>query len=217
MFFDMTRGNVVFGIFLDLETNGLDYKKHCVLEISIEILDLFSKETVGGINTVVYQTEEVFGRADPISLEINGFSYELIKGGIHMSQLQDQIIELFQNLSISRKNAVYICQNPSFDRVFFSHIVPIDVQENLLWPYHWLDLASMYWKSALQSKAYDRCLDELLPLSKDHIAKVMGVLPEAKPHRALNGTQHLIQCYEEVVGFPGKKKTINKKDRILAF
>lgn len=200
----------MLGIFLDLETNGLDYRKHSVLEISIQILDLSTGEKKGEVDTVVFQDKETFDKADPISLQINGFTYEMLSTGITLSDLNKQIISLFKQLNITRKNAVYICQNPSFDRVFFSQIVPVDTQEDLLWPYHWLDLASMYWKASIASHAYQKSIDELLPLSKDHIAASAGVSPESKPHRAANGTQHLIDCYEKVVGFPNKKKALSK-------
>lgn len=199
---------MVLGIFLDLETNGLDYRKHSVLEISIQVLDLTTAEKKGEIDTVIFHDKQTFDKADPISLQINGFAYEMLISGTTLLDLNKQIICLFKQLNITRKNAVYICQNPSFDRVFFSQIIPVDTQEELLWPYHWLDLASMYWKASISSHAYEKSIDELLPLSKDHIAASAGVSPESKPHRAANGTQHLIDCYEKVVGFPNKKKAL---------
>ncbi len=39
-----------------------------------------------------------------------------------------------------------------------------------------------------------------LELSKDKIAKFYNLPPEEKPHRALRGVEHLIECYKAAVG-----------------
>jgi len=50
------------------------------------------------------------------------------------------------------KKAIFICQNPHLTGYFFSQLIDSDTQELLSWPYHWLDLASMYW-ALLMDKA----------------------------------------------------------------
>ena len=42
-------------------------------------------------------------------------------------------------------------------------------------------------------------------LSKDKIAGAFALASEEKPHRARNGVNHLLLCYEAVVGFPEKE------------
>ena len=37
--------------------------------------------------------------------------------------------------------------------------------------------------------------------SKDAIAEKLNLKEEEKPHRALNGVNHLILCYEKLIGF----------------
>ena len=39
-------------------------------------------------------------------------------------------------------------------------------------------------------------------VSKDKISRAYNLDPEAKPHRAMNGVNHLLLCYEAVVGYP---------------
>ena len=100
-------------------------------------------------------------------------------------------------------------QNPSFDRAFFAQIIDPDLQEKLLWPYHWLDLASMYWAKALtKEKTEANKMPWVTGLSKDKIATVYKLPAEGKPHRAMNGVDHLILCYEVIVGF--SLKTTNQ-------
>ncbi len=40
---------------------------------------------------------------------------------------------------------------------------------------------------------------ETMNLSKDQIAEYFGISAEEKPHRAMNGVEHLIKCYRAVV------------------
>jgi DNA polymerase-3 subunit epsilon/oligoribonuclease len=60
----------------------------------------------------------------------------------------------------------------------------------------------MYW--ALQFKLYTQNHEHFpleINLSKNIIAQHFGLPPEAAPHQALNGVDHLILCYKTVVGF----------------
>ena len=188
----------MLGIFLDTETNGLDPFTHKVLDLAIKIVDIKTGILLESYNTVLLQSSQDWDKSDPNSLKINGFTWEDVAKGKDPSTVRKEVEELFARQAIARGKAVFICQNPSFDRPFFAQIVPPSRQEELLWPYHWLDLASMHWAVSLLKK-------ETLPwktgLSKDSIAKAHKIAPEAKPHKAINGVSHLLACYEAVVGF----------------
>ena len=41
-----------------------------------------------------------------------------------------------------------------------------------------------------------------ISLSKDEIARRHKLKAEARPHRAMKGVEHLLLCYEAIVGFP---------------
>jgi DNA polymerase-3 subunit epsilon/oligoribonuclease len=60
----------------------------------------------------------------------------------------------------------------------------------------------MYWVEAIRR---NRLGESQLPwetgLSKDKIASAFKLPSEEKPHRAMNGVNHLIVCYKAVVGF----------------
>jgi DNA polymerase-3 subunit epsilon/oligoribonuclease len=195
----------VLAIFLDTEANGLNYKKHQVIELALKIIDIETGKEKGIYHSVVLQTLPQWEGSDPLSLEVNGFTWEEVSLGKKTEIIAKEIIDLFALHKIQRGNAVFICQNPSFDRAFFAQIIDPDLQEKLLWPYHWLDLASMYWAKALTKKQTEaNKMPWVTGLSKDKIAKVYKLPPEENPHRAMNGVDHLILCYEAIVGFPLK-------------
>jgi DNA polymerase-3 subunit epsilon/oligoribonuclease len=199
--------DALFGVFLDTETNGLNYKEHSILEIAFMVVDLINGSTLKTFDSIIKQPFEKWQKSDQGSLKVTGFTYEEIQKGKNIETVANEIRTLFKILGINREKAVFICQNPSFDRIFFSQIISPDEQEVLMWPYHWLDLASMHWASVMPKSADSK---QLFPweigLSKDSIATYQKIPPESKPHRALNGVKHLLACYKAVVGFPLCKK-----------
>jgi oligoribonuclease len=192
----------MLGIFLDQETTGLDSYKHKVVELAFKIVSFNTGEVKASYQSICRHDESVWARKDPSSIAVNGFSWEEIQQGKSEAEIRADVLGIFQSIPIVRGKAVFVCQNPSFDRAFFSHFVDSYTQEKFQWPYHWLDLASMYWATEVQKTClYGKELPEEIWLSKDTIAKAMLLPEEQKPHRAMQGVDHLITCYEKVVGF----------------
>ncbi|MFA6118699.1 MAG: 3'-5' exonuclease [Parachlamydiales bacterium] len=198
----------MLGIFLDTETNGLNSKHNRIIEIAYKIIDLLSGDELDSYSTIVAQPESVWEMSNLKSLEVNGFTYEEVKRGKEEKVVAAEIIHSYKKNNIQKDNSVFICQNPSFDRCFFSQLIDSDMQDLLNWPYHWLDFSSMYWALSLKKAANNH---EFFPwetgFSKDKIALTQNLPKEASPHRAMNGVKHLILCYKSVVGFP----FLNKK------
>ncbi|MDN3506553.1 MAG: 3'-5' exonuclease [Simkaniaceae bacterium] len=190
----------MIGIFLDTETNGLNPHKHCLLELAYKILDVETGALICQYQAVVAQSKTRWDLSDPNSLLVNGFSWDLVCSGTVPEEVSGAVITSFAKAGVKRGDAVFICQNPSFDRAFFSQLIDPDLQEALGWPYHWLDLASMYWATSISKKPSPWETG----VSKDKISENYTLAPEQKPHRAMNGVDHLISCYEAVVGFPQK-------------
>lgn len=192
----------MLGVFLDTETSGLNPHKHCILEVAYKIIDVETGELKSSYEAIVAQSKMIWDRADPHSLIVNGFTWEKVCEGSSPEKIAGAIITAFARNGVRRNEAIFICQNPSFDRAFFSQLIDPDLQESLGWPYHWLDLASMYWavKIKQESAPWEN------GVSKDKISEAYHLPPEAKPHRAMNGVDHLLQCYEAVVGFPAHLK-----------
>lgn len=186
----------MIGIFLDIESNGLDSTKHRVLEIAFKFVDLSTREELASYERLILQPLSVWENSDPNSLKVNGFTYEKTLSGISEIEAAKEILNLFHEFKIRRESAVYICQNPSFDRTFFAQLINPRIQEENFWPYHWLDLASMFW--ALQLKAHQIQGSPppwVLGISKNKIAKALGLNEERSPHRAMQGVNHLSECY----------------------
>ncbi len=195
----------MLGIFLDIETSGLDSFQHRVLEIAFKIVDVEKGEEKYTYQSIVRQSLEVWEKRDLFSVEINGFTWEKVLLGKEEKIVGQEIIQIFTDSKIERGKAVYICQNPAFDRGFFAQLVGVYTQEGCQWPYHWLDFASMYW--ALQVKEQGIVPEDEMTLSKNAIAQRYQLPVENYPHRAMNGVDHLILCYRTVVGFGNKGNT----------
>lgn len=192
----------MLGIFLDTETNGLNPFIHRALEIAFKIVDLKTGQVKEQYNTVIRLSAEEWKKSDQASLKVNGFTYGMVEDGVAPDKAATEITNIFQKHRITRDTAVFICQNPSFDRIFFSQLIGPDIQERFRWPYYWLDFASMYWAEAMRE---GRGIEKKLPwntgFSKDKIASVYKLPPEKNPHRAMNGVDHLLLCYTQVIGF----------------
>lgn len=190
----------MLGIFLDTETNGLDSSIHTPLEIAFTVIDMQNGTHKLSYHSLITINDVLWKRGDQKSLSFTKITKELIqKEGKDQKTVREDILNIFRELTLQREKAVFICQNPSFDRVFFSKIIDVKTQESMLFPYHWLDLASMYW-----AKQYTSMKSETFSLSKDSIGDFYQVEKEQMPHRAQQGVEHLIRCYEKVVGFPKK-------------
>ena len=189
-------------IFLDIETTGLDPFFHRILEIAFKIVDVSSGCEKLTYQSIVKQPLYVWESRDPVSVEINGFTWEKVQLGKEEEVVSQEITQIFIDLKVERGKSIYICQNPAFDRNFFAQLINVYAQEQHHWPYDWLDFASMYW--ALQTKQYrekEQHFPEEMNLSKNAIAQEYQLPPEICPHGALNGVNHLILCYRAVVGF----------------
>jgi oligoribonuclease len=192
----------MLAIFLDTETTGLDPFFHRILEIAFKIVDPATGEEKLSYQAVVKQPWEVWEKRDLDSIEFNGFTWDKVNSGKEERFIREEIIQILTDFNIARGTAVFICQNPAFDRNFFAQIIDVYTQEQLNWPYHWLDLASMFW--ALMVKDCQRKKDSFpieMNLSKNAIALRHQLPVEASPHGALNGVDHLLLCYRVVVGF----------------
>jgi oligoribonuclease len=191
-------GVFVKTIFFDIETNGLDPYLNVPLEIALICVEenkiLFEYESVLRCSVENY----ILG-SSPQALVTNGISWDDVKNAKPLEKASSDIIEFFLSHEIDRNNTVFISHNASFDKGFFYQIVSETTCEELNLPYHWLDLASMYFMfyyDWFRSQAYGR---KKIDLSKNSLADFYELGDEENPHRALNGVKHLMLCYNKLM------------------
>src|SRR5262245_40336105 len=100
-------------IFIDIETTGLDAKQHRAIDIALKIVDITSGYYTASYESIIKISPEVWALRDPISIDINGFSWEQICTGKEPDLIHKEIIALFTEQGIQRGKAVFICQNPA--------------------------------------------------------------------------------------------------------
>lgn len=192
----------MLAIFLDSETNGLNVAKHRIIELAYKIIDVCTGKVISQFETKIGLTKEQWEKSDPQSLQVNRFTWNELEHAPCVDLVSATVIHSFHEHDIQRGKAVFICQNPSFDRAFFSQVIDPDLQEKLNLPYHWLDLASMFW--ALKMKEGKEFPWDT-GFTKDKIAKNLSLPSENQPHRAQNGVDHLISCYDKLLSFPQRE------------
>jgi len=196
-------------VFLDIETTGLNPSRHDPIEIAMCIVDtkrckdinssecniIFSQNTLTcpTYTTCIKLDAGKWERADVAALNINGFNSECVWHGLELEEVSSCVYKFLMDNNIRKDNAVFICQNPSFDRMFFHKIISYDtyLMENM--PSHWLDLGSLFLGSIINNYFYHG--NDFKIFSKDEIADEIGLAAEENPHKALNGVKHLIDCY----------------------
>jgi DNA polymerase-3 subunit epsilon/oligoribonuclease len=203
----------VKAVFVDIETTGLDFDVHVPIDIAVAVLDLNDTSNLVTYTSCITCDAEDWILADPKALEVNGFTQENTRLSKKDWEVGREIEEFLIRHKITKDEAFFICQNPSFDRPFFLQLISQERMNSLNWPYHWLDLASMFW---IKFYGCSYPAPTKLSLSKDSIARHFNLPPERKPHRALNGVLHLIQCYRHVTSWqtcfpPGEVQFMNFK------
>lgn len=182
-------------IFLDIETNGLNSDEDSPIEIALKCLDSKDFSQVYSFSSLINIGASLFTFSDPYAMKVNGITWdEIEEKGRSKNEIGDILLDFFFDVSLDRKSSIIICQNPSFDRMFFNKIIDESKQVSFKIHYHWLDLASI----ALGAGIIDITSDNF-STSKDRIASILGVAPEARPHRAMNGVDHLIECYKKIM------------------
>lgn len=198
-------------IILDTETTGLDTSKAQVVEIAFKVVDVGSGACLESFQSVVTLSKEEWARADPAALKINGFTWNDVQTqGRPRSDIAVNICSLFSKLKLTPQSAFFLCQNPSFDKAFFSQICPPSVQKSCGFPYYWLDFASMNWALMAKEIVLGKRLPFRIPFSKDGIAQSSGLPAENRPHRAMNGVDHLLLLFSKIIGFHDRR-SIQKK------
>lgn len=184
-------------IFIDIETTGLDPFLDLPLDICVKVVDAKTFHEDFSFSSLISYDKELLDTFDDIGAQFHGLSKEDLNSGMPAEEVQKVLLKYFKDAGLNLHNSVFFCQNPSFDRPFFYKIINSKTLNEIKMPYHWLDLASMFWAFQIMQKL----LNFSFILSKDNIARHLGLDPEFMPHRAERGVDHLIKCYKAMVDY----------------
>lgn len=182
----------MIAVFLDVETTGLDYKRDKLIEVGLIVVDLDQNKVVNSYEAIVKHEDLIL--ENTTGHHINQISTEeMLKEGKKEELIAFEIEEILIEHAFFMHHGFFICQNPSFDFMFTRHLFACMKTSPRAWPYHWLDLASMYWVKIGHKSQFP------VVLSKNNIARQLDIDSEAQPHRALGGALHLLDCYQEIM------------------
>ena len=88
----------MLGIFLDIETNGLNPFQHRPLEIAISIIDLANGTKHGEYQSLLTCTYEDWKSCDPNSLTVNGFTWTDFEKAPSIEQVSYDIKNFFTKM-----------------------------------------------------------------------------------------------------------------------
>lgn len=112
------------GIFLDIETTGLDPRQHCPIDLALKVVDLATGETLGSYQSVLRQPQEVWDEADPSSIEVNGYRWDQIERGKDPVLVGNEVVQLFQLLIFPGAVACSSAKTRDLTAPFFLRLFP---------------------------------------------------------------------------------------------
>jgi len=162
--------------FVDLETSGLSPNRHEILEIGVIVYDV-EKNTLREFEAKIKPTN--IEAADPKALELNGYNEKEWK---HAISLRDALAQLAE----ACEGASFLAYNVTFDWSFMEEAYR---KTNMADPFHYhrICVMSMAWFKIPKAKVNGYSLKT--------VCAYLGIEPEPKMHRALNGARKAMEVY----------------------
>lgn len=172
-------------VFVDIETTGLDFLEHEIIEIACLVTDSQTLEIKKEYCTKV--KPEHSETADPDALRYNNYSEERWSQAKPLKEVLEEIGQL-------APGGMFVGHNVSFDRLFIEKAVR-EKRTPLNFDYHWLDVASMTYLELFPGKKPKK-------LKLTHVCEVLGI-SYAEAHTALGDAKLTL----EVFRYLKRKKT----------
>lgn len=177
-------------IVLDIETTGLEPKKHSIIEVgAIEYdnpLNIFNERCR------IWPGAE----SDPGALEINGFNPDELTDPV--IQTQKELLLKFIDWISSVDDKTIAGQNVDFDISFLNESC-----KRLNLPSYFgkrkVDLHSVAYAHFLRRNIRPPLKNNLSDLHSDLIMDYVGIPAEPKPHRALNGARYELEALSRLI------------------
>jgi len=167
-------------VFIDLETSGLDFLRHEILEIGCLVVDPQTLEVKKEFEVKV--KPESLAKADPEALRMIGYS---ITGWRRAKSLKTALKELNR----LAPGGMFVGWNISFDRPFLEKAAR---EKGIIldFDYHWLDVMSIAYERFLKEKKVNR-------FRLNFICEFLGI-PRGRSHRAMSDTVAVLAVYRRL-------------------
>jgi len=181
-------------IVVDIETTGLDPKRHSIIEIG----------TIDFNNPANYFNGEcqiwIGAEVDLTALEVIGFALEEIQDQKILTQ--EELISDFKIWTDSIEDRTIAGQNVDFDISFL-----IESSRRIGLKFNWgkrkVDQHSIAFAHYLKRSIKPPLKDGLSNLDGDTIMNYAGLPPEPRPHRALNGARYETEALSRLISGKG--------------
>lgn len=179
-------------VVIDIETSGLDIEKHGILEIAAvtpQVPEPFE------MRVKLHSRYEY----EPEALAVNGFSVEDLQEGAWLPDALPVLANwLIDNMPSGCDKWILGNKNPQFDRERLlkacEHVGMDDTKEGLakLLSRRTTDLHGWAYRWGMRAG-----VDMSAPgFNTDQLYSAIGIEPEPRPHRALQGAKHALKAFE---------------------
>ena len=177
-------------IVLDIETTGLNPKKHSVIEVAA--IEFDNPQNVFNEICRKWPGAEI----DQKALDINGFSPEEITNPAILSQ--KELLMRFNDWLNATGDRTIAGHNIAFDISFLNESCK---RFNLSYDYgkRTVDQHSLVYSHFLKRKIKPPLKDGVSNLNSDFIMSYVGIPAEPKPHRAINGARFEMEALSRLI------------------
>jgi DNA polymerase III epsilon subunit-like protein len=177
-------------IVVDIETTGLDPKRHSIIEIGA--IDFNNPTNYFNGKCQIWIGAEV----DLTALEVNGFTLGEIQDQKILSQ--EELISDFKTWTDSIEDKTIAGQNVDFDISFLVESTR-RIGQKFNWGKRKVDQHSIAYAHYLERNIRPPLKDGISNLDSDTIMNYAGLPPEPRPHRALNGARYETESLSRLI------------------
>jgi len=177
-------------IVLDIETTGLDPKRHSIIEVGA--IDFYNPTNYFNEKCQIWIGAEV----DLSALEVNGFTLKEIQDQKIITQ--EELISNFKIWTDSIEDKTIAGQNVDFDINFLIESTK-RFGQNFNWGKRKVDQHSIVYAHYLKRNIKPPVKDGISNLDGDTIMNYVGLPPEPRPHRALNGAKYETESLSRLI------------------
>ena len=177
-------------IVVDIETTGLDPKRHSIIEIGA--IDFNNPTNYFNGRCRIWTGAEV----DLTALQVNGFTLREIQDQKILSQ--EELISDFKTWTDSIEDKTIAGQNVDFDISFLVESTRRTGKE-FKWGKRKVDQHSIAYVHYLKRNKIPPLNDGTSDLDGDAIMNYTGLPPEPRPHRALTGARYETEALSRLI------------------